>query len=68
MSYVRVVIGNANFDTGLQCIVKVDQDFTFIDTYAKEAFKIACKKLRLNEDDCCILDYQFYGDDLRLLL
>ena len=68
MAYVNIVIGNRNFFTGKQVIVKVEKEFTFISSYKDEAFKIACKHLGLNKEECSILDWSFLGDDMTFII
>lgn len=64
MAYVEICIGNKKFVTGQLVIVGVKDTYTFIDTYKDEAFAIACDKLGLNLDDCCILDWRFLGENV----
>lgn len=68
MNYVLVTIGNRNFFAGKQVIVKVEEDFTFISSYKNDAFKIACKHLGLNEEECSILDWSFLGPDMTFII
>jgi hypothetical protein len=68
MAYVEVIIGNRNFFTGKHTIVKVNKSFTFITQYRDEAFKIACQKLKLNQEECCILNWRYFGDDVTFLI
>ena len=68
MSYVSIVIGNRNFFTGKQVIVKVEKEFTFISSYKNEAFKIACEHLGLNITGCSVLDWSFLGDDMTFII
>lgn len=68
MNYVSVTIGNRNFFTGKQVIVKVEDEFTFITTYKDEAFKIACKHLGLNKEECSILGWSFLGNDVTFII
>lgn len=68
MAYVEVVIGSRNFTTGKEVIVKVNESFTFITTYRDEAFKIACGKLELNQEECSILSWRYLGDDVTFII
>lgn len=68
MNYVSVTIGNRNFFTGKQVIVKVEDEFTFITTYRDEAFKIACEHLGLNKEECSILDWSFLGSEVTFII
>lgn len=68
MSYVSIVIGNKNFFSGKQVIVKVNESFTFISSYKAEAFKIACKHLGLEPNECSILDWSYLGDDVTFIV
>ena len=68
MAYVEVVIGSRNFTTGKEVIVKVNDSFTFITTYRDEAFKIACDKLKLNKEECSILSWRYFGDDVAFII
>lgn len=66
--YVEVVLGNKCFTTGKLVIVRVDKTFSFITTYRDEAFKIACDKLGLTQEECSILDWRFLGDDITFII
>ena len=68
MAYVSITIGNRNFSTGKQVIVKVEEEFTFISSYKQEAFKIACKHLGLDVTECSILSWSFLGDDMIFII
>lgn len=68
MAYVSIVIGNRNFFTGKQVIVKVNQSYTFISSYKDEAYKIACEYLNLNPSECSILDWSYLGDDVSFII
>jgi hypothetical protein len=68
MAYVEVVIGNRNFTTGKTIIVKVNESYTFITTYRDTAFKIACDKLGLNQEECGILDWRYFGEDVTFII
>jgi hypothetical protein len=68
MTYVEIVIGNRNFHAGKEVIVKVPDTFTFITSYRDEAFKIACEKLNLNQAECCVLDWRYFGHDVTFLI
>ena len=64
MAYVEVVIGAKQFTTDKRAIVRVNETYTFIETYKEAAFEIACYKLGLDVSDCCVLDWRFLGEDV----
>jgi hypothetical protein len=68
MAYVEVIIGNRNFFTGKHVIVKVNKSFNFVNTYKDEAFKIACNMLGLNQEECSILSWRYFGDDVTFIM
>lgn len=68
MAYVVVIVGHPSFTTGQWCLVKVNQEFTFIKHYAEAAFERACADLKLPKSECALLDYQFIGDEIHLVL
>ena len=67
-NYVLVTVGHPRFSTGQQVLVRIDGEYTFIDTYKTEAFKIACLNLGLIHSDCLLLDWQFLGEELIIIL
>lgn len=67
-TYVEVTVGNPNFFTGKIVIVKMNRKYNFIDTYAKEAYKIACEKLGLDPNECSILGYTYLGPNVTFII
>lgn len=67
-NYVLVMIGHPRLPTGKSVLVRIGGEYTFVDTYKREAFRIACLNLGFTPSDCKLLDWQFLGDDLTFVL
>lgn len=67
-NYVLVTVGHRKFDTGKLVLVKIGGEYTMLDTYKEQAFKIACMNLGLAPSDCKLLSWQFLGDDLTFVM
>ncbi len=67
-NYVLVTVGHPKFTSGKLVLVKIGGEYTFVDTYKREAFRIACLNLGLTPSDCVLLDWEFLGNDLTFVM
>lgn len=67
-NYVLVTVGHPSFSTGKLVLVRIGGEYTFVDTYKTEAFRIACLNLGFTPSDCKLLDWKFLGEDLTFVM
>ena len=60
---MMITLDSAKWQTAKIAIVAVESDSPWVNTYARDAFDLACARLHIAREDCVLVDYTLLPDD-----